>query len=94
MKLLYIFLLHIIILPFGIAHADTDQLPALPPETRIEADNEAGVIRFFVKGVEQARLTEDGFEVRNHLAYGGVLTDQGVEGFGRAASDEEASDAE
>jgi hypothetical protein len=64
------------------------------PETRIEVDEGAGIIRFVVKGVEQARLTEGGFEVRNHLNFGGVLTDQGVENFGRTSSDREAVDAE
>jgi hypothetical protein len=70
------------LLPFSPALAqDTAAKADAPPSTRIEADNEAGVIRFIVKGKVAAILTEGGFHVREHLQYGGVLTDGGTEGF-------------
>lgn len=48
------------------------------PSTRIEADDSAGVIRFIVKGREEARLDETGLHVRQGIGYGGAITDGGA----------------
>ena len=48
------------------------------PSTRIEADDRAGVIRFIVKGREQARLDDAGLHVREGVGYGGSMTDTGT----------------
>ena len=45
--------------------------PADAPETRIEVDEDTGIIRFIINGKEQARLTESGLYVRGDIEYGG-----------------------
>lgn len=55
--------------------------------TRIEVDEQRGVIRFFVKGHEKARLTESGLQVMDDIEFGGTLTDVGTGPFGAAAPD-------
>ena len=47
------------------------------PQTRIETDNEANVIRFIVNGEEVGRMTERGLEIENSIVYGGVIMDRG-----------------
>lgn len=49
--------------------------------TRIEVDEEAGAIRFFIDGHEKARLDAAGLHVRENIDYGGTLTDYGQKGF-------------
>ena len=47
------------------------------PQTRVETDQATGVIRFIVKGQEQARIDSTGLHVRQSVEYGGDLTDTG-----------------
>lgn len=62
--------------------AFAEEITAPPvPDTRIEADDEADVIRFVVKGQLAAILDETGLHIRNDLAYGGVTMDDGPDGF-------------
>ena len=49
--------------------------------TRIEVDEEANIIRFFVDGEETMRLDAEGLHVRNDIGYGGTVTDYGGSGF-------------
>lgn len=49
--------------------------PFAADDTRIVSDQKAGVIRFIVKGKEQAYLDESGLHVRNDIQYGGVMAD-------------------
>lgn len=64
------------------AQDDNAALEPLGSErTEIIADDEEGVIRFLVEGEEVARLTRDAFEIRGDVRYGGVMLDQGDEGF-------------
>ena len=51
------------------------------PQTRVETDQATGVIRFIVKGQEQARIDLTGLYVRHHIAYGGAITDEGATGY-------------
>lgn len=75
-------LLALLMLPFSIASAQEAAVKTEPFEsTRIEADNEAGVIRFIVKGKVAAILMEDGLHIRESVAYGGSLTDYGAASF-------------
>lgn len=45
--------------------------------TRIEADNDAHVIRFIVNGNEVGRLTERGLEIVNSIIYGRTMRGRG-----------------
>jgi len=54
-------------------------------DTRIELDEQAGVIRFFIDGQQRAFLDADGLHVRDALDYGGVLVDVGKAAFDRRA---------
>jgi len=49
--------------------------------TRIEVDDQAGVIRFYVKGQEQALLDTAGLHVHGDINFTGVMTDYGEAGF-------------
>ena len=51
------------------------------PQTRVETDQATGVIRFIVKGQEQARIDSTGVHVRHHIDYGGAITDKGAAGY-------------
>lgn len=69
-------------LPFSTAFAqDTAAQADALPSTRIEADNDTGVIRFIVRGQVAAILMADGLHVRESVGYGGVVIDYGTEGF-------------
>lgn len=64
----------------GPAHAqqDTASVPdqsAESPATRIEIDEQAGVIRFVIDGEERAVLDADGFHVDGDIDYAGTITD-------------------
>jgi hypothetical protein len=50
--------------------------PAQAEATRIETDQKTGVIRFIVKGREEARIDAKGLHVRGAIDYGGLLTDR------------------
>lgn len=50
---------------------------AAPPTTRIEVDEAAGMIRFFIEGRETMRLDPGGLRVLADIEYGGTLTDTG-----------------
>lgn len=52
-----------------------------PPQTRIETDPKTGAILFIVNGHEEARISTDGLHVRQHIAYGGAITDVGKSGY-------------
>lgn len=56
-----------------------------PASTRIEVDDQAGVIRFFIDGREKARFDAAGLHVRENIDYGGMLTDYGQTGFDERA---------
>lgn len=64
--------------PAALAQAESAQ-------TRIEVDEQAGIIRFFIKGQETARLDAAGMHVRENIDYGGMLTDYGRTGFDERA---------
>lgn len=53
------------------------------PQTRVETDQATGVIRFIVKGQEQARIDSNGLHVRHHIEYGNAITDEGAVGYER-----------
>jgi hypothetical protein len=57
-------------------------------QTRIEADNDSGMIRFIVKGEVAAVLTEDGFHVRRNVKYGGSTFDYGEQDFEKETAPE------
>ena len=73
-----LFLLTLIaaILPATV-QAEEAQPPELKHDTRVEADDKADVIRFFVKGQLVAILDESGLHVRKSVEYGGTITDTG-----------------
>ena len=58
------------------------------PQTRVVTDQATGVIRFIVKGKEQARIDAAGLHVRQDVAYGGDLTDTGPASYDRPAKPE------
>ena len=71
-----------------VVSADATGLPrsekagaASRPSTRVETDQEAGVIRFIVKGREEARLDATGLHVRQGITYGNSLADIGKAGY-------------
>ena len=66
-----------------VAQAQEVQSSDAEPLTRVEADSESHEIRFYVDGNLAAVLKDDGFHVREHMNYGGTLTDYGTEGFSR-----------
>jgi hypothetical protein len=49
--------------------------------TRIESDNEADVIRFYVKGQLAAFLDDTGLHIRESIHYDGTIADSGPDGF-------------
>jgi hypothetical protein len=55
--------------------------------TAIVTDHDHNVIRFMVNGVEVARLTGNGLQVRNDIEYGGTITDTGVQAFDQHTGD-------
>lgn len=56
--------------------------PADPP-TRVEADQAGHAILFIVDGREEARIDKDGLHVRDHVQYGGAITNVGKSSYGR-----------
>lgn len=65
-------------------------------KTLVVADEEAGVIRFIINGEEQARLTEEGLQVRGDIVFGGMMRDAGGDSLPEEpvpASESEAPDA-
>lgn len=64
--------------------------------TQIIVDEAAGVIRFLIAGDEQARLTEEGLQVRGDIVFGGMIRDAGGDALPEEpvpASESEAQDA-
>ena len=49
--------------------------------TAVVVDEEAGVIRFFIKGKEMALIDETGLHVREEINFGATLTDYGTAAF-------------
>lgn len=49
-----------------------------PAATRIEADQDADVIRFIVNNREEMRLDSEGLHVRGNIEYSGVIADTGT----------------
>ncbi|MCG7983350.1 MAG: hypothetical protein JAY90_11455 [Candidatus Thiodiazotropha lotti] len=46
-------------------------------DTRIEVDQDANVIRFFIDGEEAVHIDATGLQVRDNIRYGGVTVDIG-----------------
>lgn len=70
------FILTLSILSFSIAYLAIGQAAAdKVAATRIEADEQAGAIRFIVEGEERAVLDADGLHVNGSIDYTGKLTD-------------------
>lgn len=57
---------------------DSVQSSEVSQDTRIEADDKLGVIRFYVKDELSAVLKEDGLHVQKNIFYGGSITDVGA----------------
>lgn len=76
----YFFALLLILSSTAYLHARELQTTS-EPATRIDVDQEAGNIRFFINGKEAARLNEEGLFVRGKISYGGVLHDRGSSAF-------------
>lgn len=53
------------------------------PQTRIEADEKAGIVRIIVEGREVAHIDASGLHVRGDIEFGGILTDTGQDDFDR-----------
>jgi hypothetical protein len=77
-----------------IARAETGTNAAQPAAIRaaVVADEQAGVIRFYIDGQELMRLDADGLHVREDVEYGGALTDTGTARFDEHAT--EGADAD
>ena len=67
--------------PKVIIAADHGEAIPAKPGTRIETDDQADVIRFYVKGQLAAILDETGLHVRDDVNYAGSITDYGPSGF-------------
>lgn len=93
MKIIILLLLLSVCLP-SVAQAIDEKPATAQHETRIIVDEDVGVIRFFIEGEEQARLTSDGLLVRGNVEYGGTMRDAGTEVFKAPETEpSEASDA-
>lgn len=46
-------------------------------ETRIEVNEQSGIIRFYIKGVEKAQLTSSGLQIYGDVVYTGASRDAG-----------------
>lgn len=79
----FLFVLFVLLLPLPAAAQDaaTAIESQDPPATRIEADADAGVIRFIVKGEPVAVMDETGLHIRENVSYGGIMKDYGKSGF-------------
>ncbi len=62
-----------------------------PPATAILPDEEAGVIRFMLKGREAAILDGTGLHVRDGITYGGNINSTGAVGDATEPSDNDAA---
>jgi hypothetical protein len=73
------FRLFLILLSSVILTATTTKALTAPsrPQTQIETDQKAGIIRFIVNNREQARIDATGLHVRDNIEYGGTVTDTG-----------------
>ncbi len=61
------------------------------PQTRVESDDENGVIRFIVQGREAAFLDASGLHVRAGIHYGASMADYGSKGFDAYADQRETA---
>lgn|GEM_PF-6338173 len=59
----------------GTATQQSSELPA----TRIETDEQAGAIRFFIDGQEAVRIDAAGLHVRDDVRFGGTIKDVGLQ---------------
>lgn len=59
------------------AQQDAATVPDRTAATRIELDQEANAIRFFIDGEESAVLDAEGLHVRKSINYVGMITDYG-----------------
>jgi hypothetical protein len=90
MKLLLAFF--IILIP-STSIAEPVAPEAIKSETRIEADNEAGQIKFFIKGELEAVLDENGLHIRDSVDFGATITDTGSAAFDAAHGPKAGADA-
>ena len=51
------------------------------PPTRIEVDQQANIIRFFIDGEESMRLDPNGLHIKDNQTYGGMIVDVGKTGY-------------
>lgn len=65
----------------GTGSAETVSTITASEDTRIEVDQDANVIRFFIDGEETMRLDDSGLYVRDNLSYGGKILDDGASSF-------------
>jgi hypothetical protein len=61
---------------------------AVSEATRIEVDQDANVIRFFIEGQEAVRIDARGLHVREDIRYRGTIKDTGSQADAFADSDE------
>jgi hypothetical protein len=59
--------------------AETETPPTALEATRIEVDQDANVIRFFIDGQEAVRIDATGLHVRENIRYGGTIKDTGAQ---------------
>jgi hypothetical protein len=69
------------------AEESVQQRETAQPGTRVEADDEDGVIRFFIKGQLAAIVDETGLHVREGIEYGGTIADVGKASFDARAAE-------
>ena len=67
------------------AFAQEQAAQAQPAATRIEVDEQAGVIRFFIEGEKRAALDAAGLHVNGNIEFTGQTVDIGTWPEGRAA---------
>lgn len=62
------------------AAGESATAPIKPAKTRIEVDERAGIIRFFIDGQEKATLNADGLHIQGDIDYAGTIRDVGAAG--------------
>lgn len=58
-------------------------LRAQAHSAQVVTDEKNGIIRFVIDGTEVAQITAEGLHVRNDVRFGGVITDVGIENYGK-----------
>ena len=81
MRRYYIFLAVLLMAAGLLAGAAWQRAAATAPQAmRIEADQAAGVIRFFIDGEERAVLGADGLHISGSIEYTGAIADTAAQG--------------